>query len=288
MALRARLAGVWAVMHPGPSLLTVGAYLLCAFIAAGGRPAPARLAFSALGMVCMQFAISALNDYCDRAADARNPAKRQRKPLVLGLVSPAFALGAALALAVAMFALFIPFGPVSVALAAIFLALGFAYDLGIKATPASGLMHGLAFPTIPLLAWEIFARLTPALFTAIPLGLALGIGIHLADAIPDAEADAAAGVHGLTQALSARAPFACWGAFGAAISVVGALALAHARGGHLVMALSGAALALALLLGAIRSFRAVAVPAKTRYRRHFLLLVGAALTLVVAWFAAVA
>ncbi len=284
MAVRARLVGVWALMHPGPSLLTVGAYLLCAGIAAGGRPAPGRLALSALGLVCMQFAISALNDYCDRVADARNPTKR--KPLVLGVVSPGFALGAALMLAVAMFALFVPLGPVSVVLAGIFLGLGFAYDLGIKSTPASGLMHGLAFPTLPLLAWNIFAHLTPAIFSVIPLGLALGIGIHLADAIPDAAADAASGVHGLTQALGARAPLVCWSAFGAAVLLVGGVALLQARG-HLPLVLASAALAVVALLGAIRALHDDTVPAKTRYQRHFLLLVGAALLLVVAWFAAV-
>src|SRR5579883_3156522 len=132
MMLRARLAGAWALMHPGPSLMTVAVYMLCAVLASGGHPVLGKLALSALGMVCMQFAISALNDYRDRAADASNPQKR--KPLVTGAISPPFALWAAIILAAAMVVLFIPYGPVSLALACVFLALGFAYDLGVKST----------------------------------------------------------------------------------------------------------------------------------------------------------
>src|SRR5690349_10086956 len=103
---RTRLWGLWALMHPGPSLITVAVYVLCAFVAAGGRPAPSCLVLTTLGLVCMQFAISALNDYCDREADRRNGKKR--KPLVLGLVSPAGAIGVTVALTLAMFALFAP------------------------------------------------------------------------------------------------------------------------------------------------------------------------------------
>lgn len=281
---RARLGGVWALMHPGPSLITVFAYALCAVLAAQGRPSLGRLCVTALGLVCMQFAISALNDYRDQVADARNPAKR--KPLVVGLVSPGFALGATVLLAAAMFALFIPFGWVSVLLAGTFLALGFAYDLGVKSTPFSGVMHGLAFPTLPLLAWENFARLTPALFTVLPLGMVLGIGIHLADALPDAAADTAAGTRGLAQALGRAALPVCWGSFALAIVLITTLASIHQPRPFGIW-LSAAVLAIGLLLAAIASFRQASIPEAVRLKRNFALLVGCALVVVVGWFAVI-
>lgn len=285
MTWRARLGGLWALLHPGPSLLTVGAFILCAVIAAQGQPDPAKLALSALGMVCQQFAISALNDYCDRAADAQSLHKR--KPIVLGLVTPRYALLLALALAAAMVILFAPFGWLAEVFAGTFLALGFAYDLGIKSTPFSGVMHGLAFPTIPLLAWTIFAHLTPALFWVVPLGMALGIGLHLADALPDAEADARAGVRGLTQALGGNALAVCWGAFVVGMVIVALLAVSGERS-RLPLALACDALASGLLLAAIQTWREQSMKVAQRLKRNFGWLVATAFVLVVGFFATVA
>lgn len=285
MTWRARLRGGWALLHPGPSLLTVGAFILCAGIAAHGLPDLAKLALSVGGMVCQQFAISALNDYCDRAADAQS--QHKRKPIVLGQVSPQFALILALALAVAMVIIFAPLGWLAEMFAGIFLVLGFAYDLGIKSTPISGVMHGLAFPTIPLLAWTIFAHLTLALFWVVPLGMALGIGLHLADAIPDAEADARAGVRGLTQSLGGHALAVCWGAFAVGIVIVALLAVTGMRS-RLPLALACDALASGLLLAAIQSWRNQAHNMAQRFKRNFGWLVATAFVLVVGFFATVA
>lgn len=287
MAWRARLAGLWRLMHPGPSLLTVLAFDVCALLAARGRPEIARLAVATLGLVCMQFSISALNDYCDRAADALQT--RKRKPIVAGLVPAPLALWLALALAAGMVLCFAPFGAVPLLLAATFLALGFAYDLGVKSTPASGLMHGLAFPTIPLLAWALFATLRPALFWAFPLGLAIGVGLHLADALPDAEDDARAGVRGLTQVLGPRALAVCWGAFAAADIVLAGLAAAWAMPivGVPALILAATTVAgLALLAGAVQATRR-APALSSGLKQQFVWLASAALVAVAGWLTAV-
>lgn len=286
MSMRARVAGAWALLHPGPSLATVLAFMICAFIAARGQPNLATLGLATLGLVCQQFAISALNDYCDRASDALLPHKR--KPIVLGLVSPGFALGAAIVLTIGMFACFVPLGWGPTLLASWFLALGFAYDLGIKSTPLSGVMHGLAFPTIPLLAWVLFATLRPALFWAFPLGMAVGIGIHLADALPDAEADDRAGVHGLVQALGNRALPGCWVAIGSAIAILAGLAIAQTQHHTASAVLLGTVLVAGILLsGAIRTVHGGRHPAIPRLKQHFHLLVAAALVLVAGWFTSI-
>jgi 4-hydroxybenzoate polyprenyltransferase len=283
MTLRAHLQGVWALTHPGPSLITAVAYVLCVLIAARGKPDVTRLVVTVLGMICMQFAISALNDYRDREADARS--QHKRKPIVQGLVTPNFALSLALALAVAMEVLYAPYGIVPALTATAFLALGFAYDLGVKTTPFSGVMLGLAFPIIPLLAWELFATVKPALFWTFAIGMALGLSIHLADALPDVQADSAAGVRGLTQMLGRNALVACWGLLALAEVLIVALALSHATTARLAILIPALAVATFLLLGAILSFQRQALPELARLRFNFAWVVGSALVIACGWLA---
>jgi len=287
MNLRARLLGFWSLMHPGPSLVTVLAFDLCAMIAARGRPDLGHLELASAGLICQQFAISALNDYCDRASDAR--LLHKRKPIVLGLVSPGLALGSAIILAIAMFILLAPLGWQVVLLASWFLALGVAYDLGVKGTPFSGVMLGLAFPTIPLLAWQIFATLRPELLFAFPLGMVIGVGIQLADALPDAEADAAAGIHGLAQTLGPRAIGVCWSMIGVALAIIFALAIARlmSDGNAASVLLVTGLVGLGLLIAAIDTVRRSSLPASVQLKRHFHFLIGASLVVVAGWFTSI-
>jgi 4-hydroxybenzoate polyprenyltransferase len=278
-----RAWGFWALMHPGPSLATATAFVLCVLIAAHGVPSPGRLALTTLGMVCMQFAISALNDYHDRQADALSAHKR--KPLVLGVVAPGVALALAIGLAAAMVALYAPFGVIPVLTALVGLSIGFSYDMGLKATPLSGVMLGLAFPIIPLLAWEIFASVTPALFWTFPIALALGIGIHLADALPDVEADTSAGTGGLATVLGAYAAPVCWGSLALAGLLIAGLPLIHATPTRPFILLPAEALALALLVIAIYTFHNKRISRVSRLRRHFVLCIGVGLVLAVGWLA---
>jgi 4-hydroxybenzoate polyprenyltransferase len=252
-------------------------------IAAHGVPPFERLALTTLGMICMQFAISALNDYQDRQSDALSSHKR--KPLVMGVVAPGAALALALGLAAAMVAFYAPFGIVPVLTATVGLAIGFAYDLGLKATPLSGVMLGVAFPIIPLLAWEIFATVTPALFWTFPIALALGIGIHLADALPDIEADAAAGVGGLATLLGSRAAPVCWAAFALAGLLIVGLPILHATPARPLILIPAVILAFTLLIVAMLTFRNSSLADAARLRRHFVLSIGVGLILAAGWLA---
>ena len=283
MTMRARANGVWALFHPGPSLITALAYVLCVLIAAHGTPNSLRLVVTTVGMICMQFSISALNDYTDRQADAQS--QHKRKPIVLGLVTPRFALATAIVLAVAMVAIYAPYGLAPTLTAMTFLALGWAYDLGVKATPLSGVMLGLAFPTIPLLAWELFATVKPALFWTFPIGLALGIGIHLADALPDTQADSAAGVRGLTQVLGRHALAACWFAFALAGALIALLAMTQATTARPAILIPAEIIAAGLLVTAIRTFQQPTLPELTRLRHNFNWSVAVALVLTCGWLA---
>lgn len=277
---RARLAGLWALMHPGPSLVTALAYALFALLAAHGRPDPTRLLVTVVGMIGLQFAISALNDYCDRAADALS---HKAKPIARGVLPPWVALLATAAFTALMVACYAPYGWTPLLIATAFLALGFAYDLGLKSTPLGGVLMGLAFPLLPLLAWDLFATIKPALFWTFPIGLALGLGIHLADALPDADADSAAGARGLTQRLGRHALLACWLLLAAANALIVLLAvtgLAPARPLPLAIA---EPLALAALLVAIVVARQGWRPEQRRLRANFVLTIIIALVTALGW-----
>ncbi len=277
---RERLVGLWVMMHPGPSLATALAYAAFALLAARGRPDLARLLVSVVGLVGQQFAISALNDYSDREADAQS---HKYKPLARGILPPWVALVATLLFSMLMVACFLPYGREPLLLAGAFLALGFAYDLGLKSTPLGGVLMGLAFPLLPLLAWDLFATVPPALYWTFPLGLALGVSIHLADALPDAAADGAAGAHGLTQALGRHALLVCWLLPLAANALIVILALTSrtpARPG--VLAISEP-LALVGLLAARSVARRRQWPERRRLRANFLLIVAVALVTALGW-----
>jgi 4-hydroxybenzoate polyprenyltransferase len=280
ISARARVVGLWAMTHPGPSLVTALAYALFALLAAHGRPDPVRLLVTVVGMIALQFAISSLNDYCDREADALS---HKAKPLARGVLPPWVALVATLLFTAVMVACYAPYGRAPLLIAGGFLALGFAYDLGLKSTPLGGVLMGLAFPLLPLLAWDLFTSVTPALYWTFALGLALGLALHLADALPDTAADGAAGAHGLTLALGRHALAACWLLLAAANALVIALAvtrLTPVRPAALLVAepLVCVALLVAIVVGR-QSWR----PERQRLRVNFFLTIGIALVTALGW-----
>lgn len=263
--------------------MTVLAYGIFAIIAAGGHPSLPKLSLTTLGMACIQFAIGALNDYCDRDADRLST---KRKPIVLGLVSPQFALWLTAALVVGMVLCFAPFGAAPFALAVFALALGVAYDLGVKRTPFSGVMLGLEFPTLPLLAWALFATAHPALYWTYLIGLALGLAIHLADALPDAQADAQAGAHGLTQILGKHALVACWGFCGVAISLTFLLGGVGMAGSRWPILLVADCVAAGILVAAILNYRQGTGTQAAKWRTNFVCVVSIAFATAIGWLVA--
>jgi 4-hydroxybenzoate polyprenyltransferase len=281
---RQRLLGLWLLMHPGPSLVTALAYAIFALLAAHGRPDPARLAITVAGMIGLQFAISALNDYCDREADTRSA---KNKPLARGTLPAWVALVATLLFTALMIACYAPYGWAPLLIASGFLALGFAYDLGLKSTPLGAVLLGLAFPLLPLLAWELFASVAPALYWTFALGLALGPAIHLADALPDAAADGAAGARGLTQALGRWALPTCWLLLAEANALVIVLAVTRLTPARPLALLIAEPLALGALLAAVINGwpRRLDGRPERRLRLNFLLTIVVALVTAVGWLA---
>ncbi|HEU0027702.1 MAG TPA: UbiA family prenyltransferase [Ktedonobacterales bacterium] len=275
-----RLKGLWALTHPGPSLVTALAYAVFALLAAHGRPDLITLTATLFGMIAVQFAISAFNDYCDREADKRS---HKFKPVALGILPPWAALAMTAFFTALMIACYAPYGLTPLLIAGAFLVLGFAYDLGLKSTPLGAVMMGLAFPLLPLLAWDLFAAVTPALFWTFPLGLAIGASIHIADALPDVAADRAAGAHGLTQALGRYAFGVEWLLLAGASLLVVLLAAIGATSSRPIVLLITTPLSFVLLLAAIATHQRREWPVQQRLRVNFLLTVLAALVVAVGW-----
>ncbi len=195
-------AARWRVvelLHPIPSLLTTLAALAFAWIFGIG-PGDRRFWWIATIMLLVQFSISALNEWADADLDRR--ARRQR-PIPLGLVSRAAALAIAVAAAVGAFLVCVlaDLGPFALLLVGVGTASGWAYDLRLKATPLSVVPFAIAFPLMPFWIGVLAARPLSSLVILFLGGSPLAAAIHLADAIPDRDADRAAGLRTLAVTL---------------------------------------------------------------------------------------
>jgi len=192
--------------HPGPTVAVTGLTALLA------RPAGHTLAGGALVIAAVltgQLSIGWSNDLIDARRD--RAVGRTDKPVAGGELSESLvrvAIGFAL---VACVALSLALGPQAGAVHLLAgVALGWAYNLGLKATLASPLPYAVAFAALPAVVWLArpgdrwwSARAWPPLWVMVAGGV-LGVGLHLLNALPDLVDDAATGVRGLPHALGER------------------------------------------------------------------------------------
>ncbi|MEU6640826.1 SCO3242 family prenyltransferase [Streptomyces rochei] len=122
----------WAELLRAPAALTVPGDVLAGTAAAGTRPT-GRTALAAGASLCLYEAGMALNDWADREEDAT---ARPHRPLPSGRVRPGAALAAAGLLSAAGLALAACAGRRALAVAGPLAATVWAYDLGLKHTPA--------------------------------------------------------------------------------------------------------------------------------------------------------
>jgi 4-hydroxybenzoate polyprenyltransferase len=271
--------------HPLPSLMYVAATIALSFLAAASRHATVdgfALARVAVAVACAEASIGALNDFRDRDLDAA----RQDKPIARGWATPREALICAVASGVIAMILFASLGPVAFAIGVPILGLGLAYDLGLKATPLSAILFAVYFPLFPLLAWAVFGHWQPFLIWLVPLGAALGLALNVANALPDLEDDAAAGIRGLPHLLGWRVGrLVAWGTPPLVLGVILLLAatdLVPARPVGLIVAAVGALLP---ALAAPLLYRLRPIPPTLRI--CFLLQGAGVIVLGAGWMAAV-
>ncbi|MFD8232147.1 SCO3242 family prenyltransferase [Streptomyces sp. NPDC059696] len=130
----------WAELLRLPALFTVPGDALAGAAATGARPT-SRTLLAIASSLCLYEAGMALNDWADRDVDA---VERPHRPLPSGRIRPAAALTAAGALTGAGLALAARAGRPALAVAAPLAATVWAYDLGLKRTPAGPLAMGAA------------------------------------------------------------------------------------------------------------------------------------------------
>ena len=228
-----RVQALMTTSHPGPSLAITA---LTTLLAAQAAPHGIGPALTAPALLAGQLSIGWSNDACDAARDAA--AGRTDKPVVSGAISVRAVWTAAFVSAAAGLAMALAISPLTAALYALVVAPGWAYNLGLKSTIASGVMYLLGFGPLPAYAASTLpGHPAPRWPVTLAAGL-LGLGAHFANVLPDLAGDRKAGVGGLPQRVAVR-----WGP-------------AAVRAAALVLLLGASAL---LLVGATR--RWIAIPA---------------------------
>ncbi|MFD5742621.1 SCO3242 family prenyltransferase [Streptomyces massasporeus] len=137
---RSHRGRAWAELLRLPALFSIPGDALAGTAATGASP-NTRTLLAIASSLCLYEAGMALNDWADRDVDA---VERPHRPLPSGRIRPAAALTAACALTGAGLALAAGAGRPALAVAAPLAATVWAYDLGLKHTPAGPVAMGTA------------------------------------------------------------------------------------------------------------------------------------------------
>jgi len=251
---------------------TVAVTAFAAVLAAAAGRGPWGTALVTAAVLTGQCSIGWANDYVDRHRDRR--VGRGDKPIVAGDVDARTVGRAAAVAAVATVPLSFASGATAGMAHVAAVALGWAYDLGLKRTAASVLAYAGAFGLLP-----VFVSLGPPVSTPGPwwwagAGALLGSGAHFLNALPDLDDDDATAVRGLPQRLGATGSLAAGtGLLGAGVAVVGLGPDGVPGGARLV----------ALVVGTVCVLGALAVGVRGRLRLAFPLAIAAAGAVVVAF-----
>jgi len=262
------LWGLFQAIHPGP---TVAVTLLASLLAvAFSVPMNAAL-LVILAVFLNQASVGISNDAIDGPRDAE--AARWGKPIARGDLSLRVAWSVAGVAATTSLALSALIHPLVALWQAVFLAAGWAYNLGLKATLWSGACYALGFGALPVVV--SYANDAPQFppWWVVFVAASLGLSAHFANVLPDLLVDRNQGVQGLPQRLGARV-------------VPGVLVGLTVASGIALVAGSGAASALwtapaALLSGGLAVWAAVASRAPLPGALPFQLSIAAALVMAV-------
>jgi heme o synthase len=196
---RGALAGLLRSCHPQPAFaVSLIAGLLAA--AVGRGPLGTAAVFAA--MLAGQLSVGWSNDYLDRERDTLTG--RADKPVAAGLVPPRTARRAAVLALLATGPLALLSGVPAAALLLAAVGSAWAYNLRLKATPASVLPYLVSFGLLPafVVAGLPGHPLPPAWMVL--TGSLLGAAAHFANVLPDLADDVATGVVGLPHRLGLR------------------------------------------------------------------------------------
>jgi 4-hydroxybenzoate polyprenyltransferase len=191
--------GLAVATHLGPTVAVTTVATLLAVAAGVSGP---RAVLLCAAVLAGQASIGWSNDWLD--ADRDRAVARADKPVVQGAVGPALLRAAALVAAATAVVLSLLLGLVPGLLLLALVASGWAYNAGLKRTPASVLGYVVGFGALPAGVVAAAPGTPVAPWWLITAGAALGAAAHLANVAPDLEDDAATGVRGLPHRLGAQ------------------------------------------------------------------------------------
>ena len=260
--------------HPGP---TVAVTVLSVVLATAVGLGVGRTLLLGVAVLAGQLSIGLSNDLVDAARDRQ--VGRRDKPLALGLVSTSTAVAAVAVVTVLAVGLTFVLGWAAGVAHLVFLASGWAYNLGLKRTAWSAVPFVVGFGALPAVVTLAAAPPAAPAAWALTVGAAFGVAIHFTNVLPDLDDDARTGVVGMPHRLGRlRAGLVAFAALGTAaiVTAAGLLldgSLAPVRTGA---GLVGAATALVLSVVGARLVRHGGAT-----RGLFRLVIAAALVLVV-------
>jgi len=201
-------------------------------------------------MTALQFGIGATNDIVDAPRDAGH---KPGKPIASGLVSRRVAGAVAIAGFGVGLVLSSVSGAPTVVLAIVVIGIGLAYDLLLKGTAWSWLPFAVGIPLLPIFGWlGATGTLPPVFGILVPVAVAAGAALAIANALADVKRDHAAGSASIATALGASRAWAVQaGLIGlVAVAAVGSAAiLGSSTGGLLLVAVAACVPIAGLALG---------------------------------------
>lgn len=273
--------GFVLLTHPGPVALFLGIVMLFALRASWPHLIWTTILLLIAAHAAMQFSISMINDYHDRLLDTNRP----DKPIARGWVLPHEALIVGLLMIVVMVVLLLPLNPLALLVSLCYLALGQAYNLGLKSTLWSGIIIALAVPLIPLYVFAGVGRLSLVALWLYLVGMLIGIALNVADSLPDIEGDASGGAKTLAVVLGVRrAIIACPLLLALAIALIAVLTASGLVAAQLWILAPTLAVAV-LAVGALLLFLGHSSPGKAR-KVYFYLVALTSFELIGGWFIA--
>ena len=194
------MTGLLAAAHFGP---TVAVTLISALLAVAGDLTTSRVVVVTAAVFTGQLTIGWANDLLD--ADRDRSVGRTDKPIASGQVPQGLVQGALVTAAVACVALSAAAGwRTALVHLGLVVAMGQAYNLGLKATTWSWVPYAVAFGSLPAVVSLAADEPELAPWWLLAAGATLGVGAHLLNALPDLDDDALTGVRGLPHVLGAR------------------------------------------------------------------------------------
>ncbi|HET8600757.1 MAG TPA: UbiA family prenyltransferase [Segeticoccus sp.] len=189
-----------AACHPAPTVAVTTLVTVLGF-SVGLRGAA--LVLLALTVLAGQLSIGWSNDWLDAARD--RAVARTDKPVASGRVSERTVRWAALCALALMVPISLALGWLPAVVHALCVAMGWAYNAGVKATVASFVPYAVCFGLLPAVATTALPGRPWPPWWMVATGALLGLGAHVLNVLPDLEQDRLTGVRGLPQRLGRRA-----------------------------------------------------------------------------------